>query len=229
MSLWQSFIINPSILVRQQSIIILVKERGSRDTKTPATSTQLCLDYLQSVMFLIAFLKQQQDDPDGDEVKNLLWKGIVNPLRKYVLYLNYSPSSLCVQCSVSLQLLNQYHHQCFIQGVEKGGIPPQATCFPHQGIEKKLKIIVKMQQLTALDKLFVECFKKEMMKLLKKLVPFIQTSSFTPRTFLHLSAPPPYPHPNENFYMNPDSKAVLSQHKQECVGLSSLGCALIQS
>lgn len=30
------------------------------------------------------FLEQQGTDLDGDAVKNLLWKGIVNPLRKYV-------------------------------------------------------------------------------------------------------------------------------------------------
>ena len=31
------------------------------------------------------FLVQQAHDPAGDEIKHLLWKGIVNPLRKYVL------------------------------------------------------------------------------------------------------------------------------------------------
>ena len=31
------------------------------------------------------FLDRQQNDPAGDEVKQLLWKGIVNPLRKYVV------------------------------------------------------------------------------------------------------------------------------------------------
>ena len=33
------------------------------------------------------FLQQQYDDPDGDAVKYLLWKGIVNPLRKYALHI----------------------------------------------------------------------------------------------------------------------------------------------
>ena len=50
--------------------------------------------YLDSIVFgLFAasdvfddiFLEQKLGDPAGDEVKNLLWKGIVNPLRKYVL------------------------------------------------------------------------------------------------------------------------------------------------
>ena len=33
------------------------------------------------------FLQWQQDDPDGDAVKYLLWKGIVNPLRRYALHI----------------------------------------------------------------------------------------------------------------------------------------------
>ena len=49
--------------------------------------------YLDSTMFgLFAasdvldkdFLEQQAHDPAGDEFKHLLWKGIINPLRKYV-------------------------------------------------------------------------------------------------------------------------------------------------
>ena len=46
-----------------------------------------------SDMFDSMFLEQQHDDPNGDEVKHLLWKGIVNPLRKYVLL---SSPSYCV-------------------------------------------------------------------------------------------------------------------------------------
>ena len=34
------------------------------------------------------FLDQQRGDPSGDDVKHLLWKGIVNPLRKYVYYIH---------------------------------------------------------------------------------------------------------------------------------------------
>ena len=33
------------------------------------------------------FLEQKAHDPAGDQVKYLLWKGIVNPLRKYVIQL----------------------------------------------------------------------------------------------------------------------------------------------
>lgn len=32
------------------------------------------------------FLEQKAYDPAGDQVKYLLWKGIVNPLRKYVIH-----------------------------------------------------------------------------------------------------------------------------------------------
>ena len=38
-----------------------------------------------SDVFDTMFLDQEHEDPAGDEVKYLLWKGIVNPLRKYAI------------------------------------------------------------------------------------------------------------------------------------------------
>lgn len=39
--------------------------------------------FAASDVFDSMFLEQDQGDPAGGEVKHLLWKGIVNPLRKY--------------------------------------------------------------------------------------------------------------------------------------------------
>ena len=38
--------------------------------------------FAASDMFDSIFLEQGQGDPAGDDVKYLLWKGIINPLRK---------------------------------------------------------------------------------------------------------------------------------------------------
>ena len=46
------------------------------------------------------FLQRQHDDPDGDAVKYLLWKGIVNPLRKYACWI-YNIIHVCIGCSVA--------------------------------------------------------------------------------------------------------------------------------
>ena len=40
--------------------------------------------FAASDVFDMMFLEQQAHDPAGDQVKYLLWKGIVNPLRWYV-------------------------------------------------------------------------------------------------------------------------------------------------
>ena len=39
--------------------------------------------FAASDVFDSMFLEQDQGDPAGGQVKHLLWKGIVNPLRKY--------------------------------------------------------------------------------------------------------------------------------------------------
>ena len=47
-----------------------------------------------SDVFDSMFLDQEHGDAAGDEVKYLLWKGIVNPLRKYVITMS------CLMCLV---------------------------------------------------------------------------------------------------------------------------------
>ena len=71
-----------------------------------------------SDIFDSMFLQQQHDDPDGDEVKYLLWKGIVNPLRKYALHNIHAYEYLCTAESAILTWEKLMQHLCYT-GISK--------------------------------------------------------------------------------------------------------------
>lgn len=74
--------------------------------------------YLDSTIFALfavsdvfdsMFLEQLQDDPVGD-VKNILWKRIVNPLRRYL----YNVMYVLHQCKIAIDVPN---FTCYSNGV----------------------------------------------------------------------------------------------------------------